>query len=129
MSSGSMQSNVGGRQTHEANEQRLPKQSERSCLGRANQESKYSYAPPNAHHDLDSKDQRTLKNQLSAASKNQREAEAFERQSFADPSDALKPAKSHGNEPSRGAKKDARLCKMRKNIWRGRARFEGRSSL
>ncbi|KAF9011257.1 hypothetical protein BDQ17DRAFT_1345819 [Cyathus striatus] len=90
MSSGSVQSNVGGRQTHEANEQR-PSKVSGPGLGRANQESKYSYAPPNAHQDLDSKDQRTLKNQLSAASKNQREAEAFERQSFADPSDALKP--------------------------------------
>ncbi|KAF9035026.1 hypothetical protein BDZ89DRAFT_983440 [Hymenopellis radicata] len=92
----SMQSKVGNRQIHEANEQRPNK----TDVGQHHNTD--TVGQRNAHDPLDSKDQRTHANTVAAAAAQQQ----GNSQRVTDP---LAPAMAHGNEPSRGAKIDAQL--------------------
>lgn len=93
-----MNSNTGTAQTYEAGDQRTSKRDQSSNGQR------FDEGQVNSHSDLDSKDQRSLANRLASASKGDKEDE--ERATITDP---LAPARSHGNEPSRGAKIDAQI--------------------
>ncbi|KAF8313570.1 hypothetical protein DL93DRAFT_2080859 [Clavulina sp. PMI_390] len=67
---------------------------------------RFQEAPPNAHDNIDSKDQRSHKNTVAAAS------EANKAQKQAEEAEGLAPtevAKSHGNDPSRGAVIDEQI--------------------
>ncbi|KAJ3506539.1 hypothetical protein NMY22_g17216 [Coprinellus aureogranulatus] len=59
------------------------------------------------HNDMDSKDQRTIKNTLAAAEEHMKEARKHENDKTV--TDPLAPARKQGHEPSRGAKVDAEL--------------------
>ncbi|KAF8167265.1 hypothetical protein B0H34DRAFT_681188 [Crassisporium funariophilum] len=98
-----MQSNVGNSQIHEANEQR-PQKVTGPQQGSVNAPPRFE-AAGKAHIDTDSKDERSIANRLSAAEKHEAEADSS-RTTITDP---LKPARDHGNEPSRGAKIDAQI--------------------
>ncbi|KAL0578337.1 hypothetical protein V5O48_003651 [Marasmius crinis-equi] len=96
-----MQSNVGNSQIHADGDQRTSKGSA------TDQPARFEFDPENAHSETDSKDQRSLANRLEAA-------EAHENDNLSNKTkdtvtDPLEPARSHGNEPSRGAKIDAEL--------------------
>ncbi|KAF9492192.1 hypothetical protein BDN71DRAFT_1451861 [Pleurotus eryngii] len=89
----SMLSKVGNPQVYNDGDQRTRKRCEAG--------------KPNAHNDLDSKDNRTLSNRQASAEKIAQVEEANPNPREID--DPLKPARSHGNEPSRGAKIDAQI--------------------
>ncbi|KAK1922303.1 hypothetical protein DB88DRAFT_512727 [Papiliotrema laurentii] len=77
--------------------------------GHAQTGERYEAGKENSHSRLDSKDERTLANQIADAEhteKKEKEAEAAKEEARLDPTLA---AKSHGNEPSRGAKKDLEI--------------------
>ena len=68
---------------------------------------KYAPDPPQALSVLtcSSRDQRSLANKLEREAKKERESD----ENHATITDPLAPARSHGNEPSRGAKIDAQI--------------------
>ena len=62
---------------------------------------------PDSHQSLDSKDEKSIKNRLAQAGKEEKEERKAEKaQDDAKPTDA---ARAHGNEPSRGAKLDEQI--------------------
>ncbi|EGN93711.1 hypothetical protein SERLA73DRAFT_189445 [Serpula lacrymans var. lacrymans S7.3] len=99
--SGAMQSKVGNPQIYEAGDQRTSKETDK------NPHKKYDEGQGNAHHDLDSKDERSIGNRLAAASKHSRDTSTGDAPDSS--TDPLAPARAHGNEPSRGAQVDAEL--------------------
>ena len=67
----------------------------------------YEHAPEHAHDRLDKTDERSIANTLADASRvEKKEKEAEKEKEEAKPTDA---ARSHGNEPSRGAKIDEQI--------------------
>ncbi|GLB00770.1 hypothetical protein AtubIFM57143_009823 [Aspergillus tubingensis] len=107
MSSGAGQSSVGSRTLYEAGDQRNVPQSE------INEQNRYAEGQKNSHKTLDSKDQRSIGNKLAAQ---ERKPESDHHHNFdKDPEaelskqDPTKPAKVHGNQPSKGAQIDAEL--------------------
>ncbi|TFK42121.1 hypothetical protein BDQ12DRAFT_720120 [Crucibulum laeve] len=99
-----MQSSVGNSQVYEDGDQR-PKKTTGPQKGVEEAPPRYEAAPDNAHYDIDSKDQRSIKNRLDAALKYQNE----DNDNSKTVEDPLAPALAHGNEPSRGAQKDAEI--------------------
>ncbi|SPJ80139.1 uncharacterized protein FTOL_08531 [Fusarium torulosum] len=94
-------SNVGNRGVYEAGDQRNAPESERTT------QEPYHEGKENSHDNLDSKDERSIANRLAAAEKESDAGDDLETaQSKKDPT---LPARSHGNEPSKGAKIDAEL--------------------
>ncbi|KAF2709088.1 hypothetical protein K504DRAFT_433922 [Pleomassaria siparia CBS 279.74] len=64
----------------------------------------------NSHLANDSKDERTIANKLASAEKAEQDSDAPKSKQAAQiAEDATLPAKSHGNEPSRGAKIDQQI--------------------
>ncbi|KAG7095623.1 hypothetical protein E1B28_006347 [Marasmius oreades] len=98
-----MQSNVGNAQVYEAGDQRTSKGTV------TDQTERFEYPPTNAHNATDSKDERSLANRLAAAET--QEIDNLSNKTKNTITDPLEPARSHGNEPSRGAKIDAELQK------------------
>ncbi|KAJ8082246.1 hypothetical protein PM082_008093 [Marasmius tenuissimus] len=96
-----MQSSVGNSQIYNDNEQRTSKGSV------TDQPARFEVPPENAHSETDSKDQRSLANRLAAAETH--EVDNLSNKTKDTITDPLEPARSHGNEPSRGAKIDAEL--------------------
>ncbi|PYH89779.1 hypothetical protein BO71DRAFT_335935 [Aspergillus ellipticus CBS 707.79] len=101
------QSSVGSRAIYEAGDQRNPPQS--AVPGR----SPYAEGQTHSHQELDSKDQRSIANKLASQ---ERKPESDHHHNFVknpeaemSKQDPTKPAKMHGNEPSKGAKIDADL--------------------
>ncbi|EHA27988.1 hypothetical protein CBS63078_4415 [Aspergillus niger] len=106
-SSGAGQSSVGSRAIYEAGDQRNVPQSE------INEQNRYAEGQKNSHKNLDSKDQRSIGNKLASQ---ERKPESDHHHNFdqnpeaeLSKQDPTKPAKVHGNEPSKGAKIDAEL--------------------
>ncbi|KAK7460798.1 hypothetical protein VKT23_008727 [Stygiomarasmius scandens] len=99
--SGSMQSNVGNSQIYGDADQRNTDGSIQDT------QKAFDIAPDNAHGLLDSKDQRSIANRLGAAGSHNFDNESNKPQNTIE--DPMEPARSHGNEPSRGAKIDAEL--------------------
>ncbi|KXX79258.1 Histidine--tRNA ligase, cytoplasmic [Madurella mycetomatis] len=94
-------SNVGNRQVYEAGDQRNPKVSEMGSGTR------YQEGTANSHLQNDPKDQRSLSNRAAAESSTQQDSESVE--TSLHKTDPTLPAKTHGNEPSRGAQIDAEI--------------------
>ncbi|EAA35763.2 hypothetical protein GE21DRAFT_781 [Neurospora crassa] len=100
--SSNMNSNVGNAQVYEAGDQRNPKQSEIETPDR------YNEGQAHAHSNMDSKDERSIKNRLAAAEAAD-DSHQDSRETQLHKKDPTLPAKDHGNEPSRGAKIDAEI--------------------
>ena len=96
------QSKVGNSGVYEAGDQRNPKDSEVEQPERFHEGS-----VPNAHNNLDSKDERSIANRLAAEEKNEGDQEDPEVTAMK--KDPTAPARMHGNEPSKGAKIDAQI--------------------
>ncbi|THU88105.1 hypothetical protein K435DRAFT_782181 [Dendrothele bispora CBS 962.96] len=99
--SGSMQSGAGNKQTYEDGDQKNTQGSIQDSV------KPFEVAPDNAHAMLDSKDQRSIANRLGAASAQHYDNESNKTKDTIE--DPTEPARSHGNEPSRGAQIDAEL--------------------
>ncbi|KAF5360594.1 hypothetical protein D9756_005042 [Leucocoprinus leucothites] len=99
-----MQSGTGDQRAYNAQDQRPPKLTGPQ-KGEYEKRERFEHGPGPAHLDLDSKDQRTLANKLSAAEKHELQLDENSRTVH----DPLKPAMDHGNKPSRGAQIDAEL--------------------
>ncbi|PYH73068.1 uncharacterized protein BO88DRAFT_485352 [Aspergillus vadensis CBS 113365] len=106
-SSGAGQSSVGSRAVYEAGDQRNVPQSE------INEQNRYAEGQKNSHKNLDSKDQRSIGNKLASQ---ERKPESDHHHNFVQnpeaelsKQDPTKPAKVHGNQPSKGAQIDAEL--------------------
>merc|ERR1712029_1096886 len=99
------QSSVGNSGVYEAGDQRNYKDSE---LREAKEAERYNEGKPNAHNQLDSKDERSIANKLAAEEKKGDDADdSLQTQRLKQ--DATLPARAHGNEPSKGAKIDQEL--------------------
>jgi len=96
-------SSVGQRSIYEDGDQRNYKNEEIKTAER------YQEGKPNSHLANDSKDQRSIANKLAREEKREHEpdSKSLETQQFQQ--DATLPARSHGNEPSKGAKIDQEL--------------------
>ncbi|KAK3714975.1 hypothetical protein LTR37_007465 [Vermiconidia calcicola] len=99
-----MSSNVGGSGVYEAGDQRNYKQSE------VNEADRYKEGKENSHKANDPKDERSIANKLARESKRENEPEPEkDTETMQSKKDATLPARSHGNEPSKGAKIDQEL--------------------
>ncbi|OQE44385.1 hypothetical protein PENCOP_c002G06659 [Penicillium coprophilum] len=100
------QSSVGNRGVYEAGDQRNVPVSD------LQERARYAEGMPHSHKNLDSKDGRSIANKLASQenksdpSKHRSDYDAEAELSKQDPT---KPAVSHGNAPSKGAKIDAEL--------------------
>lgn len=95
-------SNVGNSGVYEAGDQRNPKASEVDQREKFNESS-----VPHAHDNLDSKDERSIANRLAAEERRGETPDDPETKALKE--DPTKPARLHGNEPSKGAKVDAEI--------------------
>ncbi|GES63625.1 hypothetical protein ATEIFO6365_0007031200 [Aspergillus terreus] len=101
------QSSVGSSGLYEAGDQRNVPQAE------LNERDRYKEGEKHSHKNLDSKDNRSIANKL--ASQGQKPDPSHHHNKDYDPEavisqkDSTKPAKLHGNEPSKGAKIDQEL--------------------
>ncbi|KAF2719077.1 hypothetical protein K431DRAFT_273507 [Polychaeton citri CBS 116435] len=99
-----MSSNVGSHNIYEDGDQKNVPVSER------NERDRFHEGQPHSHLANDSKDERSIANKL--AREGQREKEGEAEPSFEvlqSKKDSTLPAKSHGNEPSKGAKVDQEI--------------------
>ncbi|KAI9667595.1 MAG: hypothetical protein M1821_000411 [Bathelium mastoideum] len=103
-------SSVGNSQVYEAGDQRNYKDSE------INDAERYKEGKPNSHLANDSKDERTIANKLAREEKREKEGEPQDFETTQSKKDATLPAKSHGNEPSKGAKIDQELREEEEEI-------------
>ncbi|KAJ3575340.1 hypothetical protein NP233_g1154 [Leucocoprinus birnbaumii] len=108
-----MHSNTGDQRVYEAQDQRPPKLTGPQ-KGEYERRERFEHGPGPIHHNLDSKDQRTIANRLSAEEKREHQLDES-RQTVKNP---LKPAEDHGNKPSRGAQIDAELQKEDEEMLR-----------
>ncbi|KAL4943611.1 hypothetical protein BDV06DRAFT_189505 [Aspergillus oleicola] len=101
------QSSVGQSTIYEAGDQR---NEPRSVI---NDQERYEAGEKHSHSNLDSKDQRSIGNRLAAQSKesdpSHHHNKDFQPEAELSKQNPTKPAKLHGNEPSKGAKIDAEL--------------------
>ncbi|KAI4132439.1 MAG: hypothetical protein LQ347_002584 [Umbilicaria vellea] len=96
-------SNVGQASVYEAGDQRNSKDSETNTADR------FHEGKENSHKANDSKDQRSIANKLAREAKRQDESDKISEEAAMSQKDPTLPARSHGNEPSKGAKIDAEL--------------------
>ena len=101
-----MSSNVGSRSTYEAGDQRTVSDAEIKAQQEAN---RFHEGKENSHKANDSKDERTIANQLEREEKREKEPSPEPKEVTESKKDATLPAKNHGNEPSKGAKIDQEL--------------------
>ncbi|KAJ6139746.1 hypothetical protein N7471_006232 [Penicillium samsonianum] len=105
--SGSGQSNVGNRSIYEAGDQRNAPVSE------LQERARYAEGMPHSHKNLDSKDGRSIANKLASQENKpdsgQHHNNEYDAEAELSKQDPTKPARSHGNAPSKGAKIDAEL--------------------
>ncbi|KAE8145529.1 hypothetical protein BDV25DRAFT_144576 [Aspergillus avenaceus] len=101
------QSSVGSRSVYEAGDQRNQPQSE------INVQERYNEGERHSHQNLDSKDNRSIANKLAAREKqpdpSHHHNHDVDPEAEISKQNPTKPAKMHGNEPSKGAKIDAEL--------------------
>ncbi|KAJ5817596.1 hypothetical protein N7447_007604 [Penicillium robsamsonii] len=100
------QSSVGNRGVYEAGDQRNVPVSE------LQQRARYDEGMPHSHKNLDSKDGRSIANKLASQEKKADPSahnDEYDAEAELSKQDPTKPAKSHGNAPSKGAKIDAEL--------------------
>ncbi|KAJ5152245.1 hypothetical protein N7492_010540 [Penicillium capsulatum] len=101
------QSSVGHAAFYEAGDQRNPPQSE------VTERQRYAEGVHASHQNLDSKDQRSIANKLAAQENKPNPSHhhngVVNEEAELSKQDPTKPAKLHGNAPSKGAKIDADL--------------------
>ncbi|CAG8076357.1 unnamed protein product [Penicillium salamii] len=101
------QSSVGNRAVYEAGDQRNPPVSE------LQERARYAEGQTNSHSTLDSKDGRSIAQKLAAQSNkpdpSHHHNNVANQEAELSKQDPTKPAKLHGNAPSKGAKIDAEL--------------------
>jgi len=73
------------------------------------QPERFHEGKPHSHKAHDSKDQRSIANRLAREEQRENEPEEKDEEAKLVQKDPTLPAKSHGNEPSRGAKIDAEI--------------------
>ncbi|KAI9713410.1 MAG: hypothetical protein M1820_000792 [Bogoriella megaspora] len=105
-----MSSNVGTANIYEDGDQRNYKDSE------INTKERYKEGQPNSHLANDSKDERSIANKLAREEKRAKEPEPEDFETSQSKKDSTLPAKSHGNEPSKGAKIDQELKEEEEQI-------------
>ncbi|KAI9876094.1 MAG: hypothetical protein M1830_007352 [Pleopsidium flavum] len=96
-------SSVGQASVYEAGDQRNSKDSENDGAER------FKEGKPNSHVANDSKDQRSIANKLAREEKRHNDSDEKSKETEQLHKDPTLPARSHGNEPSKGAKIDAEL--------------------
>ncbi|KAJ5246616.1 hypothetical protein N7468_001599 [Penicillium chermesinum] len=101
------QSSVGAPQFYEAGDQR------NEPMSVLNERERYKEGTTHSHQNLDSKDQRSIANKL-ASQERKPESDhhhngVYNPEAELSKQDATKPAKLHGNQPSKGAQIDAEL--------------------
>merc|ERR1712093_774023 len=99
-------SNVGSRSTYEAGDQRTVSDAEIKAQQEAN---RFHEGKENSHKANDSKDERSIANQLERETKREKEPSPEPKEVTDSKKDSTLPAKNHGNEPSKGAKIDQEL--------------------
>ncbi|KAF1989162.1 hypothetical protein K402DRAFT_461561 [Aulographum hederae CBS 113979] len=110
-------SSVGNSQVYEAGDQRNYKDSE------INDAERFKEGKPNSHLANDSKDERTIANKLAREEKRESEPEPRDFEDQQRDKDATLPARSHGNEPSKGAKIDQELREEEEEILKKKGGF------
>ncbi|KAJ5101885.1 hypothetical protein NUU61_004107 [Penicillium alfredii] len=104
---GAGQSSVGHAAFYEAGDQRNPPQAV------LNERERYKEGVHGSHKNLDSKDERSIANKLASQEKKPNPSHhhnnEFNDEAELSKQDPTKPAKLHGNAPSKGAKIDAEL--------------------
>ncbi|KAK2751699.1 hypothetical protein CKAH01_17806 [Colletotrichum kahawae] len=97
-------SKVGTSGVYEAGDQRNQKEDE------VEQAERFEEGKENSHQATDSKDERSIANRLAAEEKKDKEDDDNDTlETRLGKIDPTLPARSHGNEPSRGAKIDAQI--------------------
>ncbi|KAK0259681.1 hypothetical protein LTR91_023740 [Friedmanniomyces endolithicus] len=99
-------SNVGGAGVYEAGDQRTRKDAD---IEAEKKEARFHEGKDNSHKANDAKDERSIANKLERESKRENESEKEDIEAIQYKQDATLPARSHGNEPSKGAKIDQEL--------------------
>ncbi|KAL1311797.1 hypothetical protein AAFC00_001879 [Neodothiora populina] len=100
-------SNVGNSAVYEDGDQKTVSNAE---IEQQKQEARFHEGKENSHLANDSKDERSIANKLEREEKREQEPEEESLQTQQLKKDATLPAKSHGNEPSKGAKIDQELA-------------------
>ncbi|KAG9814600.1 hypothetical protein KCU98_g2355, partial [Aureobasidium melanogenum] len=112
--------NVGNSGVYEAGDQRTYKDSE---IAEQKQEARFHEGKEHSHLANDSKDERSIANKLEREEKREKEGEEESLQTQQLKKDATLPAKSHGNEPSKGAKIDQELAEEDAAALKGKGSF------
>ncbi|KAK3678143.1 hypothetical protein LTR78_002239 [Recurvomyces mirabilis] len=113
-------SNVGSASTYEAGDQRTQPDSE---INKQKEEARFHEGKENAHKANDAKDERSIANKLARESKREEEDGPLDVESIQYKKDATLPARSHGNEPSKGAKIDQELREEEEEILKKKGNF------
>ncbi|PAV16891.1 hypothetical protein PNOK_0695500 [Pyrrhoderma noxium] len=100
-----MHSNVGNHQVYNDGDQRKYTRIEKDAMNQ--HPPRFESGEPNSHAILDSKDERSIANNLAAAEQAQHMEEQRNKRDVT--KDPREPALKHGNKPSRGAEIDAEL--------------------
>ncbi|KAK3060698.1 hypothetical protein LTS18_007954 [Coniosporium uncinatum] len=113
-------SNVGEGSVYEAGDQKNYKDSE---IREAKKEDRFHEGKDNSHLANDSKDERSIANKLAREEKRENEKDNKSLEGQQREKDATLPARSHGNEPSKGAKIDQELREEEEEILKKKGSF------
>ncbi|KAI6829230.1 hypothetical protein KC332_g7386 [Hortaea werneckii] len=110
-------SNVGGRGVYEAGDQVNYKKSE------VQEHDRYNEGQPNSHLSQDSKDQQSISNKLAGEAKKESQPAPESEEVKQSKIDSTRPARQHGNEPSKGAKIDEQLREEEQEMMKKKGSF------
>ncbi|KAK3630459.1 hypothetical protein LTR56_009491 [Elasticomyces elasticus] len=114
-------SSVGSGGVYEAGDQRTKKDSE---INAEKEEARFHEGKEHSHKANDAKDERSIANKLERESKRENEPEKkLDVEALQYQQDATLPARSHGNEPSKGAKIDQELREEEEEILKKKGSF------
>ncbi|KAK5683880.1 hypothetical protein LTS10_003743 [Elasticomyces elasticus] len=114
-------SSVGSGGVYEAGDQRTKKDSE---INAEKEEARFHEGKEHSHKANDAKDERSIANKLERESKRENEPEKkLDVEALQYKQDATLPARSHGNEPSKGAKIDQELREEEEEILKKKGSF------
>merc|ERR1711939_631525 len=110
-------SNVGSSGVYEAGDQVNYKNSE------IQDQDRYNEGKANSHLGGDSKDEQSISNKLAAEAKKESQPEPESEEVKQSKIDATRPARQHGNEPSKGAKIDEQLREEEQEMMKKKGSF------
>merc|ERR1711907_606134 len=110
-------SNVGSSGVYEAGDQVNYKNSE------IQDQDRYNEGKANSHLSGDSKDEQSISNKLAAEAKKESQPEPESEEVKQSKIDATRPARQHGNEPSKGAKIDEQLREEEQEAMKKKGSF------